>query len=367
MRRSGTADLPLHGGHCPKWLFPRMKELGAAIAEAIVLEFGQEEFLKRLADPFFFQSLGCVLGFDWHSSGLTTTTLGALKEGLSGKADEIGLAICGGKGRASRKTPAEIAQAASLLGLSDSRTAGLIYSSRMSAKVDSAAVQDGYQLYHHVFLFTERGEWCVIQQGMNPLNRYARRYHWISSGVRSFVEEPHYAICSGSREESVLNMVAKESADCRKASVDALGDIPSLMAACKTVKERLSAARYAHLSMPAHHDIRGPGKSTIRTLEKVAEANPGDYEELLAQPGVGPACVRALALVAEVIYGSAPSWEDPAKFSFAHGGKDGHPYPVERKTYDRSIEVLRAAIDNARAGNREKLQAMRRLEEFVRL
>lgn len=342
-----------------------MKELGSAIAEAIVLEFGQKEFLERLSDPFFFQSLGCVLGFDWHSSGLTTTTLGALKEGLSDKAEETGLALCGGKGKASRKTPDEIAQAASIFGLSEKKTEELAYSSRMSAKVDSAAVQAGYQLYHHVFVLTERGDWCVIQQGLNPLNRYARRYHWLSSDVRSFVEEPQSAICSDAREEKVLNMVAAESSECRRASVDALDDLPSLVVASKAIKEKLPSVECTHLWMPPHHDIRELSERTIGTLEKVKEINPQSYEELLSQRGVGPAAVRALALVAEVIYGSAPSWKDPAKFSFAHGGKDGFPFPVDRKSYDRSTETLRTAIDNAKVGQKEKLRAFARLSAFV--
>jgi hypothetical protein len=344
-QRVGVADLPLHPGRCPPWLFKRMKALAGLITEAIVYEYGTEEFVRRLSNPYFFQSLGCVLGFDWHSSGVTTTTMGALKEAID--PEKLGVAVLGGKGGASRKTPDEIERTSLIFPLSEEETEFLKYSSRMAAKVDSSAVQDGYQLYHHNFVLDEKGNWCVIQQGMNNDNRYARRYHWLSEHLQSFVVEPHTAICCDHRGKA-LNMVALESAEARKCSLDLVKDNPE------------KAAKY--LLMHQHHWI---DRSVFSKLMDLHEFQPRNYEELLAFQGVGPKTVRALALTSRLIYGTEPSWRDPAQFSFARGGKDGTPFPVERAAYDEGNEILRSALDNAKLGSKERLQAIRRLENFI--
>lgn len=363
--RTGVANLPLHTGQCPRWLFGRMKRLGGAMAEAIVLEYGQGEFLKRLSDPFWFQAFGCVLGFDWHSSGLSTTVCGALKESVNRL--DVGVAIAGGKGKASRKAPSEIMEAGENFSLSDKKIQDLKYSSRMAAKVDSACVQDGYQLYHHSFFFSERGEWCVVQQGMNPGNKYARRYHWLS-GFESFVEEPHSGIASQKREESVLNMVARESGEAREVSLDLVRDNPNHIRRFLTgqagLGDFLGIGKALH--MPRSHYIIGMGERELKTLQDAYEIQPKNYEELLSVRGIGPKSVRALALVSDLIYGKGPSWEDPARFSFAHGGKDGIPYPTDRKLLDSTTNTLKDAIESARIGNREKIGAIRRLQGFIK-
>lgn len=356
--KTGIADLPLHPGRCPPWLFKRMRQLAAGIGEAIICEFGTGEFLRRLSSPFFFQSFGCVLGFDWHSSGLTTTVCGALKEGLD---TNLGVAICGGKGKVSRKTPEEIKEKSGQLSVPDKKVKELAHSSKMAAKVDSAAVQDGYQLYHHVFMFTEKGEWTVIQQGLNDSNGYARRYHWLSETVSSFVEEPHEAICCDSRNET-LNMVARESREARAVSVD-------------FVKEKSNISRiferdtlrpfFSRLHMPPCHSIPDMDRRNKETLRRAYELQPKDYEELLSVRGMGPKTIRALALVADIVYGKPPSWEDPARFSFAHGGKDGIPYPVDRMEYGRSIEILRTAVEESKIGRKDKMGALKSLEGFL--
>jgi len=358
--RTGLANLPLHTGHCPKWLFPRMKKLGGAISEVIVNEQGHEEFLRRLSDPFWFQAFGCVLGFDWHSSGLTTTVLGAIKEA---ELNKIGIAICGGKGGASRKTPDEIVSLAGKFSLSDSIASKLVNSSKMTAKVDSALIQDGYQLYHHVFIFTEKSQWAVIQQGLNNENRYARRYHWLSDNVKSFVEEPHNAICCDSRESRVLDMTSRISDETRKISVDLVKDNSFVVEGQKTLNSFFG--NHKTFSMPAHHEVKNLGKQVIGTLKRAYEIQPQNYEELIAIKGVGPKTLRALALISQIVYGAEPSWKDPVKFSFAHGGKDGHPYMINQDHYDKSIEIMRNAIENAKIGDKEKLFAIKRLNEFL--
>jgi hypothetical protein len=368
MRRTGVAELPLHGGRCPPWLFSRMKRLGGAIAEIIVRERGRRELLRRLGDPFFFQSLGCVLGYDWHSSGLTTVTMGALKEALAER--NLGVAVCGGKGKVSRRTPDEIGRLAEAFSLSTGQIERLRYASRMAAKVDNACVQDGYQLYHHTFVVSEDGDWAVVQQGMH--GRLARRYHWVSEGVRSFVEEPHSGIASDRMEEAVLDMTARESAEARKVSVDLVREDPrKLLPLIRSARQRLLdeyigiEPRLKVLVMPAGHEIAGLSERTMAALRRAYEIQPRDYEELVAIQGVGPASVRALALVSALIYGKPPSWRDPARYSFAHGGKDGVPYPVDRRTYQKTIEVLEEAIGEMDAGREEKLGAIRRLHEFL--
>jgi hypothetical protein len=353
--RTGIAHLPLHYGKAPSWLFQRMKQLSREILLFTIDAYGTDEVLLRLSDPFWFQALGCVLGFDWHSSGVTTTVCGALKEGIKGMEEELGFYIAGGKGRASRKTPQEIE------GVCDRRAidgTSLIYASRMSAKVDSAAVQDGYQIYHHCFFFTNKGDWAVIQQGMNEKTRYARRYHWLSQGVTDFVCEPHWAVCCDQRPGG-LNLVALESEKVRQAITELSQERPGFL--------MNEGKRATELYLPRTHPI--PMEEIhLERLEKIFiriyEQSPENFEELLGIQGVGPKSLRALSLISELIHGVRPSFKDPARFSFAHGGKDGHPYPVDRETYDKTIEVLREAIDKAKVGDREKMDAIGRLKEF---
>lgn len=352
MNRTGTALLPLHGGKAPAWLFARMTRLSAGITEAIVHEYGPREVLLRLSDPYWFQAFGCVLGFDWHSSGVTTTVCGALKEGLKGRSHALGLFVAGGKGKSSRKTPEELEEIGGAIGLD---TRPQIYASRISAKVDNNAVQDGYQLYHHSFFLCADGSWAVIQQGMNGVNRYARRYHWLSEKVRDFVCEPHAAIC-GPREEAVLNLVAGESEPSRR-SIREL--------ACAPAEQLLTEVKKLQaLDLPARHHVAVQDihpKRLHKILLSTYERQPEHFEALLGMPGVGPKTIRALALISELVYGNEASVKDPARFSFAHGGKDGHPYPVNRTVYDRSIELLRQAVEAARIGRSEKVDALKRL------
>jgi hypothetical protein len=329
-----------------------MTRLARQVTLVIVEEFGPQEVLAKLSDPLWFQAFGCVLGFDWHSSGVTTTVCGALKEGLRGLEKDSGLFVAGGKGKTSRKTPGELEAFGERFGF---QPAGLVYASRMAAKVDSAALQDGYQLYHHTFVFSGDGAWTVIQQGMNEATRWARRYHWLSSAVDDFVCEPHKAICSDGRGV-VLNMVAQESDRCRDLSAELAGQNPD-----KLVGE---LKRLQTLELPERHHLEAsdihPDK-LAKIFLKTYERQPEDFERLLGMEGVGAKTIRALALVSELVYGAKASVRDPARFSFAHGGKDGHPYPVDRAIYDRSIEALRAAIERAKLGQREKLEALRRL------
>ena len=361
--KTGTADLPLHTGHCPKWLFEKMVKLSGAIAEAIVLEFGKDEFLRRLSNPYFFQSLGCVIGFDWHSSGLTTTVCGALKEAI--KPEDLGIAILGGKGKASRKTPQEIENLSEIFSLKTKTLEKLKYASKMSAKVDNTAIQDGYQLYHHVFIVSEEGKWAVIQQGMSNETNYARRYHWLSENVRSYVNEPHTAICCDFRKNKTLNMTAKESEESRKASVDIVKDNPKHIEKFFTRQKKLTDYSLRSLKMQKSHFIINMNRINMETLRKAYEIQPKNYEELLSIKGIGPKTIRALALIGQIVYGAEPSWKDPAKFSFAHGGKDRIPYPVDKKTYEKSIEILKIGIQEAKIGNREKIAAIKRLGNFL--
>jgi len=345
-----------------------MVRLSGAISQAIILEHGKKEFLRRMADPFFFQSLGCVVGFDFHSSGLTTTLTGALKEAL--RPDELGIAVCGGKGKASKLAPLEIQGLADVFSFTTQRTDELKYASRMAAKVDNACVQDGYQLYHHAFIVAESGDWAVVQQGMN--DRFARRYHWLSEGVNSFVDEPHSGIIGERREESTLDMTARESGEARKASVDLVRENPKKLLLSVRRAEQRSLDEYggrmqpvARLVMQVQHAITKLPKQTVAALQRAYEFQPQNYEELVAMGGIGPRAVRALALVSDLIYGKPPSWKDPVRFSFAHGGKDGVPYPVDRETYQMTVEILEDAIDGAKVGRDEKMKAVRRLHEFL--
>ena len=350
------ANLPLHGGKAPRWLFARMKKMAGAVAEAICEEFGPEELLARLSDPAWFQAFGCVLGFDWHSSGVTTTVCGALKEGVKPFGRSVGLVVCGGKGGRSRKTPQEIEEACEPLGRDP---APLVYASRMSAKVDSAALQDGYQLYHHCFLFTRAGRWAVVQQGMNDANGYARRYHWLGERVEDFVCEPHAAIAAEARG-AALNMVAAESGQARGCSAEAARLHPD-----KLLSE---VAKMHTLTLPRHHEVllRDLNPDHLyKVLLTTYERQPQDFERLLGLPGVGSKTVRSLALISELIYQAPASRRDPAVYSFAHGGKDGHPYPVNREVYDQSIDFLRRSLDQAKLGLTDKREAMRQLAQFL--
>jgi uncharacterized protein len=403
-RHTGYAHLPLHPGRAPAWLFTRMTRLAREIAVHIVADQGPEQLLRRLSDPFWFQAFGCVLGFDWHSSGVTTTVTGALKEGLANVSGELGLYAQGGKGAASRKTPAEIAQHCDRLAIDPQP---LVYASRMAAKVDGAAVQDGYQLYHHAFFFTRGGHWCVVQQGMNEGTRTARRYHWLSESLTSFVNEPHAAICSDSRV-TTLNLVALENAKVRDASLELATSPPTCVmdvvrrygaaARPRKIRRGLIAGRLPFdepqtkiglistdavpqmrpgfdpagvpaLDMPAEHRL-ALGHLDPRHLESVLLSTyaraPQTFEALLGLEGVGPRTLRALALVSEVIYGTPLSTRDPARFAFAHGGKDGTPFPVDRQTYDRTIDVLHRAMASARIDRSEKVDALKRLGRFAR-
>ena len=373
MERSGVAELPLHAGKCPRWLFSRMVLLARGIARAVVQEYGTSELLRRLSDPFWFQALGNVLGFDWHSSGVTTTVCGALKEALN-RERELGIRVAGGKGRASRRAPEEIRKLGEELGLRDKDIGNLIRTSRMSAKVDSAAVQDGYELYHHAIIFDERGKWCVVQQGMNTTSRYARRYHWVFERTqrRGFVDEPHTAICAERKGERVLDLTSRENKEVRKACVDLLREGKSRVVRWSVMCARNSLLNYAHeirrqescLKMPADHFHIPLSQSSVKLLERLAELQPSKFEEILEVKGAGATTLRALALTSQLIYGTEISWKDPAKFSFAHGGKDNVPYPVNRKSMERTARLLEDAIRNAELGKGEKKLALMRLARW---
>ena len=357
--KSGQANLPLHGGHAPRWLFEKMKKLSREINLVIINEFGRDELLRRISNPFWFQGFSCVIGFDWHSSGTTTVTGGVLKESL--KPEETGMVVAGGKGSASRRTPEEIERFGLDFSLPTKKIDSMIHSSKMVAKVDNTALQDGYQLYHHNFVFTEDGKWCVIQQGMDPASKYARRYHWISDEVKSFVETPGSAVCCDHRTNP-LNMVAPTSKETRKVSLDLIKDNPKKLEKYIRKKRKQKNLFEYGFTMPRRHiiDLRD-----FTGLMNAYEFQPKNYEELLAIKGMGPKSIRALALLSDIIYGAEPSWEDPVKYSFAHGGKDGTPYPVDRKTMDSSIQMLKTGLEEARIGNREKLKAMKRLKDYI--
>jgi hypothetical protein len=368
--RAGSADLPLHGGRVPPWLAQRMTRLGAVIAEAIVHHYGRDEFLRRLAHPFWFQSFGCVMGMDWHSSGITTSVLGSLKRGLGPLSGELGLNVCGGRGAHSRKTPAELLAIGDRVGFDG---AALARASRLVAKVDSAAVQDGFDLYLHGFVVADDGKWAVIQQGMNGDAKQARRYHWLSEGLKSFVDEPHSAI-DGPRQGEIVNLADHRAAASRDRQLDLLRDlgpdgIAREFSALAGEEKPPAQPMLPHLVMPAHHDVRPKDVIARRlhgNLAAAAENGPGDFPELLLVPGVGARTVRALAMVAEVVHGAPCRIADPARFSLAHGGKDGHPFPVPTAVFDRTIDVLKAAMAKAKLGREEELGAIRRLDEQAR-
>jgi hypothetical protein len=354
MKRSGFADLPLHGGRVPPWLSERMTKLGSAIAENIIYNYGCGEFLSRLSDPFWFQAFGSVMGMDWHSSGITTSVMGALKRGLNPLAHELGLHVCGGKGKQSRKTPAELTVVANAVGLAGDP---LVRTSRLTAKIDNNAIADGFQLYLHTFIVSDAGEWAVVQQGMNPANGLARRYHWHSASVRDFTCEPHTAIV-GQHQGMIMNLVDAQAAAAQKAMLGMVREEPQ-----KTLSEA------AKLTVPRHHDVRAKDVDLKRlgaALAVAYERELRDFASLLLLENLGPRTLQSLALIAEVVHGAPSRFSDPARFSFALGGKDGHPFPVPLKTYDESIAVLRRGLDSAKLGHTEKVEGFKRLERFVR-
>ena len=378
MKRSGVADLPLHGGRVPPWLATRMETLGTAIAESVTYHYGRSALLSRLSDPFWFQALGSVMGMDWHSSGITTSVMGALKRGLQSKSHELGIYICGGRGRQSRRTPDELRQIAQRTSLDGDV---LVRTSRLTARVDNNAVADGFQIYLHSFVLTTDGEWAIVQQGMNEASRLARRYHWHSATVRDFTEEPHTAIV-GQSAGTIMNLVDREArpaqdallAITREDPARTLGDIRAAFAHSASAPRRLEMPprhreMARHLAMPRHHDVRAKDVDEKRLGAVLALAHERDLRDfasflLLAQ--LGPRTLQSLALVAEVVHGTPTRFDDPARFAFAHGGKDGHPFPVPLKVYDESIAVLRRALDSARLGDTDKLGGFKRLDAFTR-
>jgi uncharacterized protein len=394
--RTGSATLPLHGGFVPPWLVTRMSALGRVIVEAIVLHYGRDELLRRLAHPFWFQSFGAVMGMDWHSSGITTSVIGALKRGLSPIQRELGLHVCGGRGKHSRRTPDELVQVGERTGLD---AAPLVHASRLVAKVDSAAVQDGFDLYLHSFIVTDDGKWCVVQQGMSDARREARRYHWLSEGLESFLDSPHSAI-DGPNKGMIVNLADVRAALSRNAGLELVNGGPDLPISIlkrlrnssapkhaipsvqgnralslfpdlePTPMEQIDAPHLPHLHMPAHHDVRASDVMLRRlhgVLAAAADRGPKDFTELLLTPGVGARTVASLALVAEVVHGTPSRFSDPARFSMAHGGKDGHPFPVPLRVYDETINVLKSAVTHAKLGNADRLHAIQRLDTESRM
>jgi hypothetical protein len=352
MKRSGSADLPLHYGYVPAWLADRMARLGLAITESILTEYGRPEVLRRLSDPFWFQSLGAVMGMDWHSSGITTSVLGALKKAINPRSKELGIYICGGKGKNSRQAPEELLRVAEKTGLDGNQ---LVHSSKLSAKVDNTAIQDGFQLYLHNFIVSADGQWTVIQQGMKEQTGTARRYHWHSENLHSFVEEPHTAIC-GLQQATILDMTNKAAAPARNAILTISQQPPEKM------------MQEIQLILPSHHDVRAEDVDLKRLggiLWLAHEKQPADFEELLLLQGVGPRTLQSLALVSEVIHGTPSRFKDPARFAFAHGGKDGHPFPVPVKVYDETIRILQTAVYKAKIGESDKQEAIKKLSELA--
>lgn len=378
--RTGIATVPLDYGKCPRWLFERMKKLSRTIILTIREEFGPKEVLKRLADPVWFQSLACVIGFDWNSSGATTTTLGALKAGLFGLEKELGIFICGGKGKTSKKTPEQIQRWSEYLNFKKEESGKLIYTSKITAKVDSSLIQANYQIYHHNFIFTSQGDWAVIQQGMNIQNQTARRYHWLSSNVIDFCQEPHTGIVA-CFTQPLLNLVAKESKENKEISYQLVKENPKkVLREIELVSEKKNFLfkqkrlfGFVQLELNDveffHHPVEKE-KFDLERLKKIIQKahflKPKNFEELLMIEGVGPKTIRALSLVSEVIYGKKPSYKDPARYSFSFGGKDGTPYPVEKETYDQTISLMEKAIKKAKISISEKNLAQKRLFDFFR-
>jgi hypothetical protein len=386
-QRTGSANLPLHGGHVPAWLSTRMAALGRVIVEAIVHEYGRDELLRRLAHPFWFQCFGAVMGMDWHSSGITTSVVGALKRGLAPIQEELGIYVCGGRGKHSRRTPEELLQVGNRTGID---AAGLIRASRLVAKIDNAAVQDGYDLYLHAFFASVDGDWCIVQQGMNEDFKEARRYHWQSQGLPGFLESPHTAI-EGRNVGAIVNLADARAERSRRAGLELAQGGPDLSIAvlrrlrgsgnpalslfpeddptAAVPQANLPLQRLPHLCLPHRHEVRSSDvmlKRLHATLAAAADLGPKNYAELLLTPGVGARTVEALAFVAEVLHGAPARFTDPARFSLAHGGKDGHPFPVPIKVFDETIRVLKRAVDHAKLGSSDSLAAIRRLDAQAR-
>lgn len=374
--KTGIANLPLHYGQVPLWLADRMAKLGAIMSQAIIHHYGRDEFLRRLANPFWFQSFGAVMGMDWHSSGITTSVINALKRGLTPLAKELGVHVCGGRGKYSRQTPHELTTIGSKVGFNGQE---LAKSSRLVAKVDSAAIQDGFDLYLHSFIVTDEGKWAVIQQGMNTTNKQARRYHWLSEGLESFVDSPHAAI-EGRHQGDIINLTDQRAQQSRSIQIELLKTssperILTEVSKCENISalsksiNREEQIAIPNLTMPMHHDVRAENISLRRLHGNIAAAidrGPEDFSELLLTPKVGARTIFALALVAEVLHGAPCRFSDPARFSLAHGGKDRHPFPVPIKVYDETIRVLKTAVQNAKLGNNEKLDAIKRLDKQAR-
>jgi len=374
-QRTGKADLPLHGGRVPRWLGDRMTRLGAVITEAIVQHYGRDELFRRLANPFWFQSFGAVMGMDWHSSGITTSVLGALKRGLTPLSGELGIHVCGGRGSHSRKTPDELIHVGERVGIDG---ASLGNTSRLIAKVDSAALQDGFDLYLHGFIVADDGKWVVIQQGMNGDRRQARRYHWLSEGLTSFLDSPHTAI-EGREQGEIINLADRRAERSRNRQLDLLASLGPdkiirefnvLEGKAPVIGKQDAQPMLPYLIMPAHHDVRQEDVNTRRlhgNLAAAADRGPVDFEQLLLTPGVGARTVKALAMVAEVVHGAPCRFSDPARFSLAHGGKDRHPFPVPLKVYDETISVMKSAVRKGRLGRDEELAALKRLDDQSRV
>ncbi len=371
MQRTGYASLPLHGGKAPSWLTGRMRRLAKEVISIMVDQYGTDLFLERISDPYWFQALGCVLGFDWHSSGVTTTVTGVLKSAISPEVH--GIAVCGGKGKTSRKTPTDIAESADKFSFSENKTQQLIYTSKMTAKVDNNAIQAGYQLYHHVLFVSEKGKWAVVQQGLNGESKRARRYHWLSDHTQSFIDEPHNAIACDVSHPIVLDMTARESEENRKVCVDLAKEPTQKL---KRLAQQLTVPAEKNQQtlrqwLPTQEVAAAvplldmPRNINWDALAQAYETQPANYEEILGMKGVGPATIRGLALVAELVYGEKPSWKDPVKYSFAYGGKDGVPYPVDRQAYDQSIQILKDTVKAAKVGDGEKMRALQGLRRFV--
>ena len=353
MKRSGSADLPLHYGYVPKWLAERMAKLGLAVVETIVMDYGKDDVLTRISDPFWFQSLGAVMGMDWHSSGITTSVMGALKRAINPHSRELGIYICGGKGNHSRETPNELLKISEKTGLDGNH---LIKCSKLSAKVDNTAIQDGFQLYTHNFILTNEGKWAVVQQGMSAQSKTARRYHWHSETLSTFVDDPHTFIY-GQNNGYILNMADKQASGSRNGVMQIAAERPDKM-----------LAEINKLIMPSHHDVRAKDVDLKRlgaVLWLAQKKKPSDFEDLLLLEGLGPRTLQSLALVSEVIHGTPSRFKDPARFSFAHGGKDGHPFPVPTKVYDETLGVLQTAIHKAKLGQTEKSEAIKRLSKIA--
>jgi hypothetical protein len=378
MKRSGVADLPLHGGRVPAWLASRMSTLGTAIAESVMLHYGRPALLSRLSDPFWFQALGSVMGMDWHSSGITTSVMGALKRGLNPRSHELGVYICGGRGKQSRNTPGELRDIAQHTGFDGD---ALVRTSRLTARVDNNAVADGFQIYLHSFILTSDEDWAVVQQGMNEASRLARRYHWHSAAVRDFTSEPHTAIV-GEHAGTIMNLVDREArpaqdallAIAREDPSRTIADVRAALAHGASAPRRLEMPprhreMARHLTMPRHHDVRAKDVNEKRlgaVLALAHERDLRDFASFLLLEQLGPRTLQSLALVAEVVHGTPTRFDDPARFAFAHGGKDGHPFPVPLKVYDESIAVLRRALDSAKLGDTDKLGGFKRLDAFTR-